>query len=264
MSFISSRFGQYSYFDAQLGRPSWRGKRVLDFGGNVGNILKDPESTIDHQSYWCIDVSKDAIAEGKRRYPEAHWIFYDRYNFAFNPTGRERLPLPDTGQEFDFILAYSVFSHIGLTEMVDLIGQLERRLAFGGSLAFTFIDPHFNPAASNGGIHREYYNGSCLKQRLERQNKDRPDVDVNMLLRQADGAAWCILANDGDLYIETENLREYEQREKQSFCAFYSDAYIKTLFCGATVLPPPHNAYPRSTEAVLQHCCIVRKGSADV
>jgi SAM-dependent methyltransferase len=263
MSFISSRFGQFTYFNAQLGNPVWRGKRVLDFGGNVGNVLKDPRSTIDHQTYWCIDVSKQAIEEGGRRYPDAHWIFYDRYNFAFNPYGTEGLALPETGQEFDYILAYSVFSHIGLTEMLDLIGQLERRLARGGVLAFTFIDPHFNPATSNGGNHREYYNGSCLKQRLERQNKDKPDVDVNAILRTADDAGWCILANDGDLYIETEDLRHYERGEKRSFCAFYSDAFIKRLFAGATVLPPPHNAYPASPEAVLQHCCIIRKAADD-
>lgn len=263
MSFISSRFGQFYYFDAQLGKPSWEGKRVLDFGGNVGNILRDPHSTIDHHAYWCIDVSKDAIDEGKRRYPDAHWIFYDRYNFHFNASGTKDLPLPETGQEFDYILAYSVFSHIGLTEMVDLVGQLQRQMTIGGVLAFTFIDPHFNPAISNGGNHHQYYNGSCLRQRLERQNKDKPDVYIDMLLKKADDAGWCILANDDDLYVEGENLREYETTEMRSYCAFYSDTYIKTLFSGATVLPPPHNAYPPTTEAVLQHCCIIRKAGGD-
>lgn len=263
MSFISSRFGQFAYFDAQLGKPVWQGKRVLDFGGNVGNMLKDPRSTIDHQTYCCIDVSKDAIEEGKRRYPDAHWIFYDRYNFAFNPTGTEGLALPYPGQQFDYVLAYSVFSHIGLSEMLDLVAQLETRLAANGLLAFTFIHPHFNPATSNGGNHHQYYNGSCLKQRLERQNKDKPGVDVNAMLRRADDAEWCILVNDEDLHIESESLRDYDHTEKGSFCAFYSDAYIKTLFPGATLLPPPHDAYPPSPESVLQHCCIIRKAGGD-
>jgi len=257
MSFISSRFGQFAYFDAQLGRPTWRGKRVLDFGGNVGNMLTDPRSTIDQQNYWCIDVSRDAIEEGSRRYPHGHWIFYDRYNFAFNPTGVEGLALPETGMIFDYILAYSVFSHIAFTEMLDLIAQLEHRLAPGGILAFTFIDPHFNPATSNGGGHREYFNGSCLRQRLERENKDRSDFDPEPLLQRAANADWCILANDDDLYVETEDLRFYTENEKQSFCTFYSDSYIRELFAGATVLPPPHDTYPRSPESVLQHCCII-------
>lgn len=261
MSFISSRFGQFGYFDAQLGRPMWRGKRVLDFGGNVGNLLKDPKSTIDHRSYWCIDVSRDAIEEGRRRYPDGHWVFYDRYNFAFNPTGSERLPLPESGKQFDYILSYSVFSHLGLSEMIELVAQLQKLLADGGVLAFTFIDPHFNPATANGGDHLEYYSGTCLKQRLERQNRDNPQVDLLAILVKADNAKWCILANDEDLYVESEQIKHYEASEKRSFCTFYSPAFIESLFVGSTVLPPPHEVYPPTPEAVLQHCCIIRKAS---
>jgi len=258
MSFISSRFGQFAYFDALLGSPEWRDKRVLDFGGNVGNMLKDGRSTIDHQRYWCIDVSRDAIDEGRRRYPDGHWIFYDRYNFAFNPSGTQGLPLPQTGQQFDYILAYSVFSHVALTEMIELVAQLGKRLAAGGILAFTFIDPHFDPSASNGKSHHRYYRGSCLRQRLERQNKDNPSV-VDAILRRADDARWCTLANNQDLYIESEEFNDYEQTEKESFCTFYTSSYIQSLFNESIVLPPPHEVYPPTPEAVLQHCCILRK-----
>ena len=47
MPHISQKYGQFQYFDIQLGHPVWRGKYVIDFGGNAGNILKDPASTID-------------------------------------------------------------------------------------------------------------------------------------------------------------------------------------------------------------------------
>ena len=139
--FHISRHGQFKYFDLQLGHPTWRGKRVLDFGGNIGNLLRDPNSTIEHDKYWSIDVSKDAIEKGKKEFPQAHWVFYDRYNFAFNPTGIEGLELPPLGQEFDYILAYSVFTHTRRAEMIDLVSQLEKWLAVEGVLAFTFIDP---------------------------------------------------------------------------------------------------------------------------
>ena len=259
MSFISSRFGQFTYFDLQLDKPTWKGRRILDFGGNVGNILKDPSSTIDHDRYWCIDVSKDAIQRGKEIYPEAHWVFYDRYNFAFNPSGIKGLKVPDTGQEFDCILAYSVFSHVSKSEMVELVGQLEQRLGENGVLAFTFIDPHFNPAASNGKFHRGYYEGSNLKQRLERQNKNNPSTDVQLLLARARNAKWCTLANDDDLYIESEDMKHYEENQKRSFCTFYAADYMKTLFPDANVLAPPLSAYPPTEESVLQHCCVIRK-----
>jgi hypothetical protein len=68
MTFISKKLGQFPYFDQQLGQPDWRGKRVLDFGGNIGNLLRHESSTIDHDKYWCIDVSKDAIEFGKQAY----------------------------------------------------------------------------------------------------------------------------------------------------------------------------------------------------
>ena len=36
---ISGRTSQFRYFDEQLGRPGWTGKKVLDFGGNTGGFL---------------------------------------------------------------------------------------------------------------------------------------------------------------------------------------------------------------------------------
>lgn len=261
MSFISKKLGQFTYFDLQLDGPNWRGKRVLDFGGNIGNILREQNSTIDHDKYWCIDVSRDAIESGKQAYPDAHWVFYDRYNFAFNPNGREGLKLPGIGQQFDYVLVYSVFTHTSETEMMELITELEKWLAADGVLAFTFIDPHFNPARNDGTIHQGYYDGTCLKQRLERMKDTDPTVDVQALLERARNARWCILVNEDDLYIESEDLKYYDETQKRSFHTFYTADYMKTIFPDAVVLPPQHDAYTPSEESMLQHCCVIRKAS---
>src|SRR5262249_24580918 len=118
-SFISARReGVFTYFDYELGSPSWKDKKVLDFGGNIGNLLHDQSSTIEPHNYWCIDVSRNAIERGKLTYPSAHWLFYNRYNFAFNPGGVEGLEVPDAGQKFDYIVAYSVFTHTSKAEMM--------------------------------------------------------------------------------------------------------------------------------------------------
>jgi SAM-dependent methyltransferase len=262
MSFISTRFGQFKYFDLQLSQPTWRRRTVLDFGGNVGNILKDPSSTIDHERYWCIDVSRDAIERGKELHPNAHWIFYDRHNFAFNPTGIKGLEVPDIGHQFDYILSYSVFSHISKAEMIELVTQLEHRLAANGVLAFTFIDPHFNPARPNGNLYPGYYDGSNLKQRLERQKQNGSLLEIQLLLKEAKHAEWCTLVNDDDLYVETENVKPYAAGEKKSFCTFYTAEYVKRLFPAAEILAPPHSAYASTEEAVLQHCCVIRKADS--
>ena len=134
---------QFAYFDAQLNHPDWRGKRVLDFGGNRGSLLLDPACTIRHQNYYCLDVIREAIDEGRKTFPGRNWFHYDRYNCSFNPEGVVDLPVPDLGVEFDFILAYSVFTHTTLGRDADLVAQLGARLAPGGTLAFTFIDPHW-------------------------------------------------------------------------------------------------------------------------
>src|SRR5262249_50398629 len=64
MTFTSTRLGQFTYFSEQLRETMWGRKNVLDFGGNIGNILRDPNSTIDPERYWCLDVDKDAIEQG--------------------------------------------------------------------------------------------------------------------------------------------------------------------------------------------------------
>src|SRR5262249_28890632 len=84
MGFLSTKTGQFTYFSQQLGAQDWHGKNVLDFGGNIGNILRDPNCTIDEERYWCLDVVADSVVRGREVFPKSHWIFYDRYSFFFN------------------------------------------------------------------------------------------------------------------------------------------------------------------------------------
>jgi len=139
---VSEKSGQFAYFDAQLDAPRWRGARVLDFGGNCGNFLADAGDEVRAEDYWCLDVSREALAEGARRHPRAHWVHYDRHHVRYNPHGRPRLPPPDLGP-FDFILAYSVFTLMLEHEVRELVAALRRMLAPGGVLAFSFVDPEY-------------------------------------------------------------------------------------------------------------------------
>jgi hypothetical protein len=87
-------------------------------------ILVDSNNRIRPQDYYCVDVIEEAIDEGRRQFPEAHWVHYNRYNCSFNPEGTVDLLIPELGVQFDFIVAYSVFTHIARGEMHDLPGQL--------------------------------------------------------------------------------------------------------------------------------------------
>jgi hypothetical protein len=246
MTFFSTRTGQFTYFSLQVGDSMWRGKNILDFGGNVGNILRDPNSNIDAQRYWCLDVDKDAIDKGKAFYPTAHWIFYNRYCFSFNPWGAPGLPLPDMGLTFDYIVAYSVFTNTTPTDMLDLVRQLKNILAANGTLAFTFIDPHY--CSSN-----EQSQGDNLQWRvdLEIARGNISTFEGDNIVRSTQYADWFMLVNGGDLYINSESIKSYEPGQEKTCYVFHTTKYIKTLFPDATILPPVNNE--------MQHCCVIRR-----
>ena len=241
MSFITKNDGQFIYFDTQLRRPVWRGKNVLDFGGNIGNILHHPNSTIERDRYWCFDVSRDAIEAGKKAAPEAHFVFYNRYSFEYNPNGIRGLPIPRTGIRFDFILALSVFTHTSKTEMIELVNHLQSLLNDGGRLAFSFFDPHYIPQGSDVCNLRYYF---------QQRSAGLSAGELEALTNRASGASWCTLPNGG-LEIEDEGLERLERvQEEEGYLAFYTPGYLKTIFPQGQIVPPV-KPFPR------QHCCII-------
>lgn len=236
--------GQFAYFDRQLGLPDWRGRTVLDFGGSAGYLLLNPDCAIRQEDYYCLDVVRDALEEGRRRFPGAHFVHYDRYNCSFNPEGVAGLPIPDLGVEFDVILAYSVFTHTGLDETKDLVAQLQTRLAPGGVLAFTFIDPHFESWP-------ETYGGNNLRWRLERVKETTPSVDVECLLAQSRGAGWCALVDGTNLYVGGDGVWEDGAQGCMTYNVYYTAEFMRRQFPRATVCPPVNGD--------MQHCCIIRR-----
>ena len=250
MTFVSKKMGQFTYFSLQVGESVWRGKKVLDFGGNVGNLLRDSNSSIEPEDYWCIDVDKNALERARALYPKSRWVFYNRYCFFFNPHGIPNLTLPELDQAFDYIVAYSVFANTTQTDMLQLVKQLEGLLAKDGVLAFTFIDPHYFSWPGK-------YPGNNFEWRLEREKQlareagTTLDINVRELTSRAQNAEWLMLVNGDDLYIETEDIQPYEPEQQKTCHAFYTEKYMKNLFPHATVLPPVNDE--------MQHCCIIRK-----
>ena len=250
MAFLSSKTGQFTYFSLQLGERDWRGKNVLDFGGNIGNMLRDQNCTIDPERYWCLDVVAESIATGQAAFPKSHWIFYDRYCFFFNPDGARDLELPPLEVLFDYIVAYSVFTNTSRSDMLDLVKQLEAKLAPGGALAFTFIDPRYSSWPGR-------YNANNLVWRLEREiflekeKGNKLDIDVPGLAEQARDAEWFVLVNGEDLYLETEQTKHYAPEQQRTYHTFYTAEYLRSLFPNAKILPPVNDE--------MQHCCIIRK-----
>ena len=233
---------QFAYFNEQLDHPDWRGKKVFDFGGNKGNLLRDPSCSIRQQDYYCLDVLREAIEIGREDFPEAHWIHYDRYNRSFNPEGVIDLPVPDPGVRFDFVLAYSVFTHTTLEEMKDLVSQLERFLAPGGTLAFTFIDPHWRPWFGA-------YDGNNLRWRLEQcQAKD-----LDRLIDESRDADWCALINGTELYVNSNGPWTINPETCATYNVFYNENFLQQQFPNARIRRP--------ISGEMQHCAIIQPDS---
>jgi len=233
--------GHFSYFDEQLDRPEWKSKTVLDFGGNTGGLLLSPGCTIRPQNYYCVDVLREALDCGRQRFPQAHFVHFNRYNCSFNPDGIADLPVPDMGVEFDIILAYSVFTHTTREEMNDLASQLRTRLAPNGSFAFTFIDPHYNAWPGK-------YDGNNLKWRLEKSNSG---IDVAGLVEQSRAAEWCALVDGAKLYVNDNGVWSNEADTCMTYNVFYTAEFLQREFPGAQIRRP--------VQGDMQHCCIMHR-----
>ena len=235
---VSTRLTQFPYFDEVLERPVWKGRKILDFGGNIGTFLESAGDNVDHEDYWCIDINRAVVEQGRRLYPRAHFLHFDRYSPQYNPHGVRHQPIPNCGVKFDFVLAFSVFTHVDQTEMVELVESLRSMLAPGGVLAFTFLDPQFDRSLSNPSMRR----GSNVLYNLgPRRN--------NEVLRRA---RWFVLL-DNQIYIEPADALCHQTRNGkplESFCSFFTAEYMKSLFPGATVHAP--------VQLEWQHCCVLR------
>lgn len=236
--------GHFSYFHEQLGYPAWTGKKVLDFGGNTGGLLLSAGRTIQAENYYCVDVLREAVERGRQRFPQAHWIHFNRYNCSFNPEGIKDLRIPDMGVEFDMILAFSVFTHTTREEMKDLVGQLRARLTPSGKLAFTFIDPHYN-------AWPEKYDGNNLKWRLERSRQLNPEIDINEMLQQSRKAEWCALVDGKKLYVDDNGVWSNETEICMTYNMFYTAEFLQQEFPDAQIRLPVQNE--------MHHCCIMQR-----
>ena len=240
---VSEKLGRFYYFDQQLDSPDWSSKAVLYFGGNEGNLLMDQDCAIRPENYYCVDVPEEALKEGRKRFPQAHWVHYNRYNRSFNPGGIEDLPIPDLGVEVEFILSYSVFTHTTQEEMQSLVEQLQSRLAPGATLAFTFIDPHYRAWP---GTHE----GNNLQWRSEQANEGNSGFAVSGMLEQSRGAEWCSVVGGSELYVNSNGIWPNDPQSCMNYDVFYTVEFLRREFPHAVIRPPVNDE--------MQHCCLIR------
>lgn len=235
---VSTRLTQFPYFDELLDRPAWKGRKILDFGGNVGTFLGSAGDKVNHEDYWCIDINPAVVEHGRQRYPRAHFVHFNRYSPQYNPFGKRNQSIPDCGVKFDIILAFSVFTHVDKKEMVESVEELRRMLAPDGVLAFTFFDPRFDRSLSDPKLPK----GSTVLRNLG------PRGQIKMVQR----ARWLAVIDD-TLYVEPDDALYHQTRKgkpHESYCSFFTTGLVKSLFPAAIIREPVCGEW--------QHCCIIR------
>lgn len=110
-------------------------KKILDFGCNHANFLLTPFNG----TYVGLDIDKDIIDRNKSLYTNQYWVHYKNYNFQYNNNNMitREWPLLDT--DFDYVLAFSVFTHTDFLEFSNTVDLLKKHIKKQGSILSTFI-----------------------------------------------------------------------------------------------------------------------------
>lgn len=125
-------------------RPS---DHILDVGCGLGRMVEPLQEVLDGSgSYEGFDVVRDIIRWNRRFLthfdPRFRFHFVDVYNSSYNPNGlirpeELRFPFPD--EDFDFVFATSVFTHLLEPSTSRYLAQCARVLKPGGRLFATFF-----------------------------------------------------------------------------------------------------------------------------
>lgn len=135
----------FNIFDDRLSTidNKWYTKEILDFGCNVGHLLTTSDGAIDPTNYVGVDILQNSLYIAKKLHPTASWIHYNAHNSTFNPTGVHGITLT-LNRKFDYIIAYGVFTHCEIHEIIIILNNLKTMLKPNGSIVFSIWElPHF-------------------------------------------------------------------------------------------------------------------------
>jgi SAM-dependent methyltransferase len=128
-------FAKYKIDDlaATLARAGTMPRRILDFGGGVGNSLPFLRAAFPQSEIVLLDPSKESLDIAQKRFPD---------QARLQPFDGVSIPFDDG--TFDLAFAACVFHHIPVEDHDGLLREIERVLAPGGSF-FLFEHNPLNP-----------------------------------------------------------------------------------------------------------------------
>ena len=200
-----------------------------------------------------MDVVKEAIDEGAAgNFQSAPTGCTTTVTIAHStPRASVDILIPELGVEFDFILAYSVFTHIARKEMHDLVGQLR------------FAPSH---AVGNAGFHLHRPSSLELAGNLARQ---QPAMAIgigpwNRNLRRCRWPSrdmprrwrlkvqpWC--RREPNSMSESDGI-DWRANAHKSSPVLLTAEFLQQEFPDAKILPP--------VRGEMQGCCLLRRAAS--
>jgi len=177
---------------------NFKNKKILDFGGSFGNLIRSSKGKIEPNNYTSIDVDIHALHKGKIDYPDANWIHYSAPNPMYNPNGTETLP--QLGK-YDVIFSYSVFSHTSYEYFYETANLLKNYIANNGKIYLSFCSQH-DPFLV------EWFTDKRIRD-----------------------YGWCdeIKKNDSYVYLVDNQIKETVPFKCNHLVTFYNDNFLKNM-----------------------------------
>ena len=120
--------------------------RVLDVGSGIGQKARSLTRFLDTGSYEGVDISKMGVVWCQEnissRYPNFQFREADLYNSVYRPEGRQsaaQYKFPYQSGEFDFVVLFSVFTHMMPEEVDNYLAEIQRVLKPGGTCVASFF-----------------------------------------------------------------------------------------------------------------------------
>lgn len=114
--------------------------KVLDFGCNQGNYVRNAHTIVKSTQYVGIDVNFPSIEAAKIKHPSYKFIHYNKWHPSYNPHGKKDVSLTDfVDNDFDVVVAYSVLTHTTIDQTRKILDEIYQVIKPGGTILFTIF-----------------------------------------------------------------------------------------------------------------------------
>lgn len=189
---------RYDLYGKLKGTIDFSNKKILDFGGSFGNLIESSNGNILPNNYTCVDVDNVALNEGRKNFPDANWIWYDRYNTMYNPRGSDIWPKLSN---YDLVFSYSVFSHSSYEDLISTIEYFKTILFNKGEIYISY------PSQTNSTL---------IKWLREKRTLQYGSCDE-------------IIPNSTYLYLKDNKIINTTPNQSDHFFTLYNDNHLKEL-----------------------------------